>query len=159
FGPIARSQIDTGQTGRVGSAARSRGLSPGVGSGGIPQPLKWTREVPRALRRQAIQPPGSIRCIQRGVSPMKRSCSAVALAVALPSLAAASELRRVADPVDGQYIVVLKEDLVRFGDDAGSRRPDVSSLAVDMAASYGLDVQMAYTHVLPGFVARTNAKG
>lgn len=89
---------------------------------------------------------------------MKMLCSAVALAMALPGLAAASELRRVERPVSGQYIVVLQEDLVRFGDDTSSRRPDVNTLAVDMASRFGLEVSMAYSHVLPGFVVKANDK-
>jgi serine protease len=88
---------------------------------------------------------------------MKMLCSAVALAMALPGLVAASELRRVERPVAGQYIVVLKEDLVSFNG-GRSARPSVSTLAVDMAATYGLDVTMAYSHVLPGFVVRANEK-
>lgn len=89
---------------------------------------------------------------------MKKLCFAVAMAMALPGLAAASELRRVGKPVEGQYIVVLKDDQVSFAANIASRRPDVSSLAVDMASRFGLQVNMAYSHVLPGFVVRASEK-
>jgi len=88
---------------------------------------------------------------------MKILCSAMALALALPSLASAAELKSTQRAIDGQYIVVLKEDLVSFGNDR-SGRPDIASVAVDMAAAYGLDVQMSYTHALPGFVVRATPK-
>ena len=89
---------------------------------------------------------------------MKKLCFAVAVAMALPGLVAASELRRVGKPVEGQYIVVLKEDQVSFAANSASRRPDVSSLAVDMASRFGLQVNMAYSRVLPGFVVRASEK-
>lgn len=88
---------------------------------------------------------------------MKMLCSAVALAMALPGLVAASELRRVEKPVQGQYIVVLKEDLVSFNNSRSSN-PSVSTLAVDMASTYGLEVTLAYSHVLPGFVIQAGEK-
>jgi len=88
---------------------------------------------------------------------MKSLYSAIALAMALPGLASAAELRTSARPVGGQYIVVLKEDLVSFGG-ARDARPTVTATTVDIAAAYGLDVEFAYTHALPGFVVRANAK-
>jgi serine protease len=91
---------------------------------------------------------------------MKSLYSAIALAMALPGLASAAELRNSARPVGDQYIVVLKQDLVSFGGRTESRdnRPDVASVAVDIAASYGLTVEMSYTHALPGFVVRASEK-
>ncbi len=89
---------------------------------------------------------------------MKKLCFAMAAAMALPGLVDASELRRSQKPVEGQYIVVLKEDMVRFAGNSNTRRPDVSSMAVDMASRFGLEVSMAYSHVLPGFVVRASEK-
>jgi hypothetical protein len=71
---------------------------------------------------------------------MKKLCFAMAAAMALPGLVDASELRRSQKPVEGQYIVVLKEDMVRFAGNSNTRRPDVSSMAVDMASRFGLEV-------------------
>jgi serine protease len=87
---------------------------------------------------------------------MKMLCSALAIAMAMPGLVDASEIRRVANPVEGQYIVVLKDDLVSFGTQRVAGRSDVSTMAVDMASVYNLDVRMSYSHALPGFVARMN---
>jgi serine protease len=88
---------------------------------------------------------------------MKSLYSAIALAMALPGLASAAELRTSARPVGDQYIVVLKEELVSFGNTRDAR-PTVAATTVDIAAAYGLDVEMAYTHALPGFVVRANGK-
>lgn len=88
---------------------------------------------------------------------MKLICSAVALAMAASGLVSAAELKRVEKPVEGRYIVVLKEDLVRFADDR-SARPDVASVAVDMASTAGVKVEMAFSHALPGFVITANEK-
>lgn len=88
---------------------------------------------------------------------MKSLCSALAIAMALPTVSLAAQLNRAERAVPGQYIVVLKQDLVRMGNERNAR-PDVASVAVDMAATYGLDVQFAYSHALPGFVVQANAK-
>jgi serine protease len=88
---------------------------------------------------------------------MKSLCSALAIAMALPTVSLAAQLNRAERAVPGQYIVVLKQDLVRMGNERNAR-PDVAAVAVDMAATYGLDVQFAYSHALPGFVVQANAK-
>ena len=82
----------------------------------------------------------------------------VAIAMALPSLGLAAELRQAMQPVAGQYIVVLKEEQVSFGDNQRSNMPSVMSMAVDMSAAYGLQYVRHYETVLPGFVIRASAK-
>lgn len=82
-----------------------------------------------------------------------------AIAMALPAFASAAELRQVAQPVDAQYIVVLKQELVHLGrTDQRSSLPEVLTLAVDLSAQYDLQFVRSYQHVLPGFVVRANAK-
>ena len=88
---------------------------------------------------------------------MKFICSALALAMAATGLASAAELKRAENPIEGRYIVVLKEDLVRMGGER-STKPDVPSVAVDMASTNGLKVEMAFTHALPGFVISASPK-
>ena len=94
---------------------------------------------------------------------MKRMISArLTLAVAMAlgsSLATASELRRVSNPIPGSYIVVLKENAVR-----GRRGPAslpaaaIENAAVDLAARFNLNVQRVYGHALPGFAVTANAQ-
>ena len=82
-----------------------------------------------------------------------------AIAMALPAFASAAERRQVARPIDAQYIVVLKQDLVHLGrTDQRSSLPEVVTLAVDLSAQYDLQFVRSYQHVLPGFVVRANAK-
>jgi len=81
-----------------------------------------------------------------------------AIAMALPALSLAAELRSASRPVAGQYIVVLKENLVRLGNDQRSSLPEVVTLAVDISASFGVEYVRHYEHVLPGFVIRADAK-
>jgi serine protease len=81
-----------------------------------------------------------------------------AIAMALPSLGLSADLRPASRPVAGQYIVVLKEDQVRLGNDTRSSLPSVVTLAVDISASYNVEYVRHYDHVLPGFVIRADAK-
>lgn len=88
---------------------------------------------------------------------MKLICSAVALAMAASGLVSAAELKRVEQPIEGRYIVVLKEDLVRYADER-STKPDVASVAIDLASTAGVKVEMAFSHALPGFVISADEK-
>jgi serine protease len=83
---------------------------------------------------------------------MQLAVLSVMIAAALP--ASAAELRSVEEPIKGQYIVVLKDD----GDSTIRTKSgvDAMSIAADMAAAYGLDVERVYEHALKGFVI-TNA--
>jgi PKD repeat protein len=81
-----------------------------------------------------------------------------AIAMALPALSLAAELRQASRPVEGQYIVVLKQDQVRLGNDQRSNLPEVVAVAVDISAAFNVQYVRHYEHVLPGFVIRANAK-
>ncbi len=94
---------------------------------------------------------------------MKRMISArLTLAVAMAlgsSVATASELRRVSNPIPGSYIVVLKEDAVRGrGGPASLPAAAIENAAVDLAARFNLNVQRVYGHALPGFAVTANAQ-
>lgn len=82
---------------------------------------------------------------------------AAAIAAALPGVLQAAELRTAREPIQGQYIVVLKREFVRAPGEV-SRNPDVTTMAADMANTYGLRVDMAFEHALQGFVANVSEK-
>jgi len=82
---------------------------------------------------------------------------AAVIAAALPGAVQASELRTTKDAIEGQYIVVLKRDFVRIPGEE-SRNPDVTTLAVELAATYNLQVQLTYEAALQGFSMRATEK-
>jgi subtilisin family serine protease len=91
----------------------------------------------------------------------KMTKAGLALAVAMvlgSSVASASELRRVNNPIAGSYIVVLKESALRTpGATAGTPAAAVlENLAVDMAARFNLRMQRVYGNALPGFAVVAN---
>ncbi len=86
---------------------------------------------------------------------MTKAGLALAVAMALgSSVASASEIRRVANPIAGSYIVVLKEDAVRGR--GGPAPAAVEHAAVDLAARFNLKMQRVYGHALPGFAVVAN---
>jgi subtilisin family serine protease len=79
---------------------------------------------------------------------------ALAVSMALGS-AAASELRRVENPIEGRYIVVLKEDALGTKgigrDGAPGLDVAIQRAAVDLAVRFDLNVERVYQHALAGF--------
>ena len=62
-------------------------------------------------------------------------------------------------PIEGQYIVVLKDDAARLAGERSSA-PEVARVASDLAARHNLSVARSYSHVLKGFVAsKVDEKG
>ncbi|WNG42948.1 S8 family serine peptidase [Archangium minus] len=61
------------------------------------------------------------------------------------------KLLKSADPIAGQYIVVLKDSEVA--------RSSVSLMAQGLAARHGAQVTQTYSHALQGFAVRTNEAG
>ncbi len=86
---------------------------------------------------------------------MNRLYAAIALALAFPALAADADLYKAQRPIDGQYVVVLKQDQVRMGDQR-STRPDVDAVAADIASAYNVDVTASYSNAVPGFLVQAN---
>ena len=86
---------------------------------------------------------------------MTKASLALAVAMALgSSVASASEIRRVANPIAGSYIVVLKEDALRAR--GGPAPAAVENAAVDLAARFNLKMQRVYGNALPGFAVVAN---
>ena len=79
------------------------------------------------------------------------------LAACLSTLALAAEFHTVNSPVQGQYIVVLRDDQARLAGERSSA-PTVDSVAQDMARVYGLELDRAFSHVLRGFVVRADER-
>jgi len=79
---------------------------------------------------------------------------------ATSTAAAQAELHFAKQPVDGQYIVVLKDEVALLADEAttqGNRRvPRVPDMARQMGAEHGVQVTMSYQNVLRGFVVRAD---
>jgi serine protease len=80
----------------------------------------------------------------------RKTILAAAIAAMLPGMLQAAELRTVKEPIPGQYIVVLKNDFVR-GPGEISRNPDVTTMALEMANTYGVDVDLTFENALRGF--------
>lgn len=99
---------------------------------------------------------------------------ALALAAALASPAFAAELKKVDNPIPGQYIVVFNsadirdrvdsERLAGRLDKTMAASPDAAIAAevertvVDVAARYDLDVRQLYTHALHGMVVQADER-
>lgn len=99
---------------------------------------------------------------------------ALALAAALASPAFAAELKKVDNPIPGQYIVVFNsadirervdsERLAGRLDKASAASPDMAIAAevertvVDVASRYDLDVRQLYTHALHGMVVQADER-
>jgi len=81
------------------------------------------------------------------------------LAATLLSTTHASELRTTNEPIDGQYIVVLKDSSARLvNESAASRLPTVASVASSMASTHGAELRGSFSHVVRGFVVQADDK-
>lgn len=67
-----------------------------------------------------------------------------------------AELREAERPIQGEYIVVLKDEAASLATEQRSSAPSISRVASTMARSYGLKVEHTYSHVLRGFVVQAN---
>src|SRR5690606_9401343 len=83
--------------------------------------------------------------------------AAIAFAVTGGASADPPELRFVERPVQGQYIVVLKDEVAALAHE-NSRRPRIPEVANEMARRHGMQVQQSFTRALRGFVARADDK-
>jgi serine protease len=81
--------------------------------------------------------------------------AAVLLAVAPLTPADAADLRLAAKPIEGQYIVVLKNDAAALAHE-NSRRPQVATVAQEMARNHRANLVRSYDRVLRGFVVRAS---
>ena len=96
---------------------------------------------------------------------MRRSNSLVKLA-GLFILAAsfltsthAAELHTAKQPIEGRYIVVLKDDVATLGGQGDSLvDTSVASVASTMSRAHGADLKHSFSHVLPAFVVEAGPK-
>ena len=79
------------------------------------------------------------------------------LYAASASAAEAEKLVFADNPIEGRYIVVLKDEVVRF---AGERsdKPEIAAVANHFARAYGVKLELSYSKVLPGFVVTASDK-
>ena len=91
---------------------------------------------------------------------LKALAAVLALALAGSAQAAQPQFRFAQNPVDGQYIVVLKADAAALASER-SVLPRVANVAQQMASQHGVRVSRSYGHALRGFVvqADVNALG
>ncbi|QDH71851.1 S8 family peptidase [Lysobacter alkalisoli] len=100
---------------------------------------------------------------------VKALAAATLMALSLPAFASspngAAELRTSKAPIEGRYIVVLKEDAASLASEAsaiaanGQSKPSVAAVAREFASSRGkgrANVVHAYQHVLRGFVVEAD---
>ncbi|HEX5757503.1 MAG TPA: S8 family serine peptidase, partial [Arenimonas sp.] len=91
------------------------------------------------------------------------STLAAATALAFAGAAAAGpNFRFVQQPVDGQYIVVLKEDVAALGSELAGQgrgaRLGVADVARSMARQHGAQMQRSFSHALRGFVVKADTR-
>ncbi|HEY2346846.1 MAG TPA: S8 family serine peptidase [Xanthomonadaceae bacterium] len=94
---------------------------------------------------------------------MTRKVSRLSAAIAvsltwlvLPLSANAAEYRTVKEPVDGQYIVVLKDTAARLAGESNRFASPVDMVATGIASSYHVTVLQSYDRVLRGFAIRAS---
>ncbi|MBX3712712.1 MAG: S8 family peptidase [Lysobacter sp.] len=84
-----------------------------------------------------------------------RLAAAIAVSLAIAGAASAAELRTSRNPVDGQYIVVLKDHAAGLAGERG-RAADVATVARSIGSQHRARVLRSYGHVLRGFVVRAD---
>ena len=95
---------------------------------------------------------------------MKASHHVLAMAISAAIFGAASnpadaaaQFKFAQRPVEGQYIVVLKDSVASMANE-NARTPRVADVARQMAGQHGLKVRQSYGHALRGFVVQANEK-
>jgi subtilisin family serine protease len=71
--------------------------------------------------------------------------------------AGAGTLHRVSQPVQGEYVVVLKPGAARSGRAPAAAGPAVATVASDLARAHGTVVERVFQHALLGFHGRMSA--
>lgn len=68
-----------------------------------------------------------------------------------------ADFRHAKNPIEGRYIVVLKDDVARLANETGrDNLPEVAQMAQSMARSHGARVERSFTHALRGFVVQAD---
>jgi serine protease len=74
---------------------------------------------------------------------------------ATPPSGAAGKFRFAQAPIEGQYIVVLKDEMASLANERSSK-PAVADMARALSSMHGAELKTSYTHVLRGFVVRAS---
>lgn len=94
--------------------------------------------------------------------PLVRRTLPVLIAGALglsASATDAAQLLRAGTPIQGQYIVVLKDEVAALGDEMSTAsRPSIATVAQAMARQHGARVRQHFNHALRGFVVQANGQ-
>lgn len=90
---------------------------------------------------------------------MRRLLVCIALSfLSAAEILAAEPIRPSADPVPGQYIVVLRDETVRRPGDSFAVQPTVREMAQSMAMAYSGELLFVYDAALTGFAVRMSAE-
>jgi serine protease len=81
---------------------------------------------------------------------------AALIAFAGSAAAAGAELRFAKAPIQGQYIVVLKDDAASLASENNTRKPQVATIARDIAHAHRAELRASFNHALRGFVVRAS---
>jgi serine protease len=93
------------------------------------------------------------------MTPVRRTLFVLAAcALGVASLGTdASELRTTSRPIQGQYIVVLKDEAATLGGEMNAaNRPSIATVAQGMAQQHGAQMRRHFSHALRGFVVQAN---
>jgi subtilisin family serine protease len=82
---------------------------------------------------------------------------ALVCSLSATAASAAGPVRRVAEPVRDEYVVVLKPGAARPGRAPSAAGPSVASVATDLARRHGAKLERVFGHALLGFSARMPA--
>lgn len=92
-----------------------------------------------------------------GYKSLLRLASVLVLAVTFLSTAHAADLRIAKEPIEGQYIVVLEDDVATLGNAQGKGQGlTVAAAARAMARTHGAQLKGSFSHVLAGFVVEAD---
>ncbi|MGH8086265.1 MAG: S8 family peptidase [Lysobacter sp.] len=90
-------------------------------------------------------------------SILAAAIGAAVILAAGPTPADAAELRFVDKPIEGQYIVVLKEDVASLSSEQSTASvPSVASMARNITANHRVQLVTSFQHALRGFVVKAS---
>ncbi len=96
------------------------------------------------------------------MNPVRRllptAITVAVLGTASTAALAAGDFVLAERPVEGQYIVVLKESAARLASETGARAPSTAEVAQQMANLHGARLTQTYSHVLRGFAVTASDK-
>jgi serine protease len=93
--------------------------------------------------------------VNRNVSLLSAAIGASLIAAALPMSAFSADFRTARNPVQNQYIVVLKDGTASLASERGSA-PRVSTVARDMAGKHKAKMLRSFDRALRGFVVQAD---